>query len=195
MAEDEFLVETLPALMATNLNSNNFPWNGVAPFLIKRWELPIPVKVNGESRAITAMNEIERQLNMEIFDRKSIDAVPDSEVSRGLIISVGTAYAPPGSNPQHACGSVSAEVNSGHWPSPSATENGVMSYRLYISLDNAFCEADLEVVIHEFGHAMGMGAHFEGFGDGPPISDLFWNVLRTIYANTPGTPMLSIRHD
>ncbi|MCW5234992.1 zinc metalloprotease [Verminephrobacter eiseniae] len=50
-----------------------------------------------------------------------------------------------------------------------------------------------EIVIHEVGHALGLGAHFKGFGDSDgPIGTAFWPVLATLYANPIGTPKASV---
>jgi len=190
---DDSVAKTLEALNVTNLSSSGFPWNGAAPGLLKRWELPIPVKTGGDSRAIAAIDEIERQLGRVIFDRTSIVNLPDASITRGIIVSVGTAYLPPGtSNPAAYCANASSGPNQGGWPFPAATTRGVMAFRMYVNLDNPFCKADQSIAVHEFGHALGMGVHFEGFGFGPAISSLFWRVLRTIYANAPGTPAASI---
>lgn len=57
------------------------------------------------------------------------------------------------------------------------------------------CTMDLDTVIHEFGHALGLWTHFDGFGEdadgktGPPISPAFWDVLATLYAHPPCTPI------
>jgi hypothetical protein len=184
---------TRAALTTTNLEANGFPWNGAAPGLLKRWELPIPVKTNGDTRANDAMDAIERELGPGIFDRTSIASTPDNEITRGIVVSVGTAFLPAGAtNPASYCANVAAAPRASGWAFPAATARGVMSYRLYVNLDNPFCKADVSIAIHEFGHALGMGVHFEGFGYGPAISTLFWRVLRTIYNNAPGTPAASI---
>lgn len=184
---------TLAALTQTNLASSGFPWNGAAPGRLKRWELPIPVKTNGDARAIAAMDSIESELGLAVFDRTSIAFTPDSQIIRGIVVSVGTAFLPPGTtNPANYCANVAGAPRASGWASPAASAGGVMSYRLYVNLDNPFCTADVSIAIHEFGHALGMGVHFEGFGYGPAISSLSWRVLRTMYANAPGTPAASI---
>ena len=41
---------------------------------------------------------------------------------------------------------------------------------------------------HEFGHALGLAYHFDGFGgDGPAIASTFWDVLATLYGNPQST--------
>jgi len=180
------------SLEATNVSSKGFPWAGEQSGFLKRWALPIPVKLNGDARAIAAVDEIERQLGQTIFDRTAIASLPDTQIVRGLIVSIGTSYVPPGSSgPCDGAGGVSGSPNSGSYPSPFL-RGAEISTRLYINLDNSGCIASQDVTTHEFGHALGMGAHYEGFGDGPAISPLFWRVLRTIHANPIGTPSPSI---
>lgn len=190
--EDDSAGTVRSTLDATNISSNGFPWGGQQPGVLKRWSLPIPVKLNGDSRAVTAVDEIERQLGQTIFDRASIASTPDDQVVRGLIVSKGTSYVPPGSS--SACdgaGGVAGAPNSGGYPT-AFLKGAEISARLYVNLDNPGCVASQEVTTHEFGHALGMGQHYDGFGNGQPISPLFWRVLRTMYANPIGTPSASI---
>lgn len=175
----------------SNLSSSGFPWAGVADGKIKRWDVEnqglIPVKINGEARAITAMDEIEEVLGRIIFDRTSIANTPDNEITRGLIVSVGTAIGPGGVVDSNTCGMVSGYIGDTSYPSNFCNENGVINTKLYVHFDSAGCTADLKVVIHEFGHALGVAGHFDGFGIGDAINGNFWNVLYNIYANEIGT--------
>jgi len=180
------------SLSVTNLESSGFPWGGQQSGVLKRWNLPIPVKLNGDARATASVDEIERQLGQTIFDRITIAGLPDNQIRRGLIVSVGTSFVPPGSsNPCQGAGNVAGAPNTGGYPFPFL--NGAeITARLYINLDNPGCTASQEVTTHEFGHALGMGSHYDGFGNGPAISPLFWGVLRTMYANPIGTSSSSI---
>lgn len=190
----------LSDLVASNLASAGFPWDGVSFVgVAKRWDTttPIPVKTNGEVRAGPAMDAIEAKLGRILFDRTSIAATANSSVTRGIIFSQGTAMAPVGTPIANNCGNVGSAPNAGGYPPGFLVPGsaGVISTVLYLNLDSPVaggCVASAEVVIHEFGHALGLGAHFAGFGDGPPISTDFWSALATLYGNPIGTPTASM---
>lgn len=182
----------LSDLKLTNLDSDGFPWGFVFSGVNKRWSLPIPVKINGESRAGPAMDAIEAKLGMTVFDRTSIASTPDSSITRGIIFSKGTAYvgAPP---LQNWCANVSSGPNeSAYPPNFLISPIGEISTVLYVNYDSPYCTASSDVAVHELGHALGLGSHFYGFGDGPPISTDFWSVLATLYGNPIGTPTASM---
>ena len=179
-------------LDTSNLTSTGFPFNGQYPGVTKRWNLPIPVKTNGEIRAAPAMDAIEAKLGYVVFDRTSLVNIDESNIVRGVIFRQRTAYLPPSANPQSYCANVSNAPFSGGWPANMLTTPGVLSARFYVNLDNPQCTANADIVIHEIGHALGMANHFKGFGDGPSISADFWNVMATLYANPAGTAKASI---
>jgi hypothetical protein len=170
-AEDTSDAATRQALQVTNLNVG--PTGGGA---LKRWSLPIPVKTNNVPRATQAMNAIEGRLGVTVFDRTSIAGEPDDSINRGLIVSVGTA-------PQTSiCGAAD----------PGDGASNEISAKIFIHLDSAACIASQDATTHEFGHALGMYNHFQNFGNGAPIGELFWRVLRTIYSNPVGTPAANV---
>ena len=179
-------------LDTTNISSAGFPWNGKFAGVDKRWKLPIPVKINGETRAAPAMDALEAKLGYVIFDRTSLANVSESAITRGVIFKQGTSYLPAGANPQSYCANVSDAPNSGGWPANSLVAPGELSARLYVNLDNPQCIASADIVIHEIGHSMGLGSHFQGFGNPDAISQDFYTVLATLYANPIGTPRASM---
>lgn len=193
-------VASSPAVVLGFVNSTNicncgFPWGADYDGQLKRWSIPIPVKTNGDARAVTAMDAIEAKLGMVIFDRTSIENTPDGSITRGIIFSKGTAYSPPGTPPANNCGNVASAPNQGGYPATFLIPQGEISTTLYANLDSPIaggCIASPDVVIHEFGHAMGMGPHFQGFGIGSAISPDFWSVLDTIYSNPIGTTLANI---
>lgn len=74
-------------LSSSNIDSTGFPWSpGVGAGITKRWNLLIPVKTNGEARAVTAMNTVEQRLGYTIFDRTSIEATANDAITRGRFI-------------------------------------------------------------------------------------------------------------
>lgn len=178
---------------ATNIANSGFPWSGRFAGVVKRWTLPIPVKTNGEPRAVPAMDAIEAKLGYVVFDRTSIAAADEATITRGIVFRQGTSYLPAGANPQAYCANVARAPFDGSWPSTFMFAPGEISARLYVNLDNPQCTASADIVIHEIGHALGMGAHFKGFGDGDgPIGPAFWSVLATLYASPIGTPKASV---
>ena len=68
---------------------------------------------------------------------------------------------------------------------PFYETTGRINTVLYVHIGSAECqnEITLNLVIHEVGHALGLGPHFEGFGYGPAVDGNFWNVLYTLYHN------------
>jgi hypothetical protein len=184
--------EVLALADATNIASSGFPWSGRFAGVVKRWTLPIPVKTNGEPRAVPAMDAIEAKLGYVVFDRTSIASADEATITRGLIFRQGTSYLPAGANPQSYCANVARAPFDGGYPSTFMFAPGEISARLYVNLDNPQCTASADIVIHELGHALGMGAHFAGFGDDDAIGAAFWPVLATLYGNPIGTPKGSV---
>ena len=179
-------------LRKTNLESNRFPWvSGLANGRTKRWDIEheglIPVKLNGSTLGKGAIKEIEAVLQMSIFDKTSIADLPDDKITRGIIVSEGTALGPNGFITKSTCGHVSALPTTTSYPNGFYDDDGKINTRLYINLSSKKCTASLEIAIHEFGHALGLGSHFSGFGSGDAISPAFWQVLDTLYHNAIGT--------
>lgn len=176
----------------TNLDSNRFPWiAGLAQARTKRWYIEhdglIPVKMNGSALAQDAIEKIESVLQMPIFDTTSIANLPDDQITRGIIVSEGTAIGPNGAITKYTCGHVSARPETTSYPKDFYDSNGTINTRLYVNLSSNKCTASVEITIHEFGHALGLGNHFTGFGSGDIISPSFWQVLYTLYHNQVGT--------
>jgi len=192
----------LSNLQSTNLNSYDSSRDGyweVEPEpvpsdtdgLLKRWAYEtglIPVQLNGSTVATQALDEIENKLGLILFDRFSLDGIAAGNISRGIIVSEGTAVGPGGPS----CGNVSVGPNETNWFFGFYDSTGEISATVYVNLGSAGCQADLGIAIHEFGHALGAATHFVGFGIGPPIDNNFWNVLYNIYNNNVGTPEVEL---
>jgi hypothetical protein len=183
----------LANIKSTNLDSNKSPWiaKSAAHGMLKRWDIEnngvIAVKLNGAAHASTALDKIEEILGFQVFDRTSIANTPDDQITRGLIVSQGTAINPSGGVDENTCGMVSAGIGTTSRPQNFYSETGEINTVLYVHLSSSRCTADLPVTIHEFGHALGLGQHFNGFGDGDPINENFWNVLYNLYHNPIGS--------
>ncbi len=156
---------------------------------LKRWPVEtslIPVKTNDSSEAIYAMDLIEATLGMTIFDRISIADTPDDAITRGLIVSMGTAVSENNEVDGYTCialTSVPGQYEGGYgWLDIDSNNN--LSMKVYLNIGSSECIFDLnETAIFEFGHCMGVLNTFPGFGEEALIRTEFWNVLKTLYAN------------
>lgn len=179
-----------PDLVVSNLSNTGFPYESlsVASGHTKRWELPIPVKHKNDPRLLKAMRRIEWRLGRPIFDRDSLVEVPDNQIQAGIIFSNGTALGPNGPEKKYV-GHVSDCPSRPNYPPAFVQSNGTIKARFYLNLDNTEGgRAKVAHVIHELGHAMGLGRHFPGFGEGNKIIGCrFWNALRLLYSHPPGT--------
>jgi hypothetical protein len=176
-------------LQTTNLSAAAFPWGGIADGKLKRWPYEsglIPVKTNGSSEALYALNLIESTLGKIIFDRTSIATANDADITRGLIVSMGTAVGPGGVVNSSSCGNVSALPGATNYPAGFVDASGSINAKLYINIGSTGCAAENRIAVHEIGHAIGLGSHFSGYGLGDVIGGNFWNVLKTLYFNPVG---------
>jgi len=67
------------------------------------------------------------------------------------------------------------------------SQNGIKSNPVYVNLGNGHCDVTQAIVVHEFGHTLGLANHFNGFGIGNSTSMVFWDVLATLYGNPQST--------
>jgi len=58
---------------------------------------------------------------------------------------------------------------------------------------NGRCNVTQEIVTHEFGHALGLANHFDGFGTNDTSSTAFWDVLATLYSNPQSTVTANLK--
>ncbi len=128
------------------------------------------------------------------YNRKLAGLVTLTEVSSApasggyLRVSYLTSYVPTGStNYSGFCANVSTGANQGDVVFPDSTTGTFNNAVAWINLGNGHCDVTQDIVTHEVGHALGLGAHFNGFGDGDSISTAFWDVLATVYANPVNT--------
>lgn len=102
-------------------------------------------------------------------------------------VSYGTSYVLPGSTDYAAyCANVATGPSTGSMIMPD-NQNGIFSNTVFINLGNGRCNVTQEIVTHEFGHALGLANHFDGFGTNDTSSTAFWDVLATLYSNPQST--------
>lgn len=159
----------------------------------------IPVKMNGVIHAEEALNNIEAKLGYTLFDRTSIAATPDDDVTYGLIFRQGTALGPSGEPSANNCGHVGNRDGGTtyelDWYKSDGTIDTVLTVNIGSSHPDADqnCIVDVGLVVHETMHALGMGVHFDGFGNCGGCgyydhqNDQAYNVLHNIYYHVPLT--------
>lgn len=102
-------------------------------------------------------------------------------------VSYGTSYVLPGSTDYAAyCANVATGPSTGSMIMPDS-QNGIFSNPVFINLGNGRCNVTQDIVTHEFGHALGLANHFDGFGTNDTSSTAFWDVLATLYSNPQST--------
>lgn len=143
-----------------------------------------------EQEYASKVNQSISQINNKLAGALVLEAVTAIPRSGNYIrVSYDTAYVPPGStNYSSFCANVSTGPRLGTPISPDRN-NGIAA-PVYLNLGNGRCNVSQDIVTHEFGHALGLANHFDGFGanNTPPISSEFWDVLATLYGNPRSTP-------
>lgn len=151
--------------------------------------VPPPVNANATELdyATKTKNSI-AQINSKLTGLIVIEAVSTiPQTGRYIQVSYGTSYVPPGAtNYSSYCANVSTGPNLGNVIQPDNL-NGIGTNVVYLNLGNGRCDVTQDIVTHEFGHALGLSNHFNGFGNGPAISTAFWDVLSTLYGNPQAT--------
>lgn len=168
---------------------------------IKHWKhdpdagVLIPVKIDSVINVSTALDRIEAKMGYLLFDRESIEGLPDEEIHYGLIFREGTAIGPDGEPDKNNCGYVGAKDGNpryeNDWQDTDGTPKVALSVNIGNGLKDSNCKPTVGLVIHEVMHALGMQGHFEGFGWGKNLkheNDLAYTVLYNIYHHEPGTP-------
>jgi hypothetical protein len=152
----------------------------------------IPAPANGnttEQDYAAKVNVSIAQMNAKLNGWLVLEAVAALPSSGNYIrVSYGTSYVPPGStNYAGYCANVATGPSIGNVIQPDSA-NGIASSPVYVNLGNGHCDVTQGMVSHEFGHALGLANHFEGFGTGDAISTAFWDVLATLYGTPQSTP-------
>ena len=167
-------------------------WNGIsnaAPVI--NVYIPAPsndVETALADKARTAIADINRKTS----NRTVLTEVSQEPVSGGYMrVSYNTSYVPQGGNPASYCANVSTGPSIGTPIQGDPSTFDLNNVVAWINLGNNSCTVHQDIVTHEFGHALGLGWHFDGFGNGDAIDSKFWDVLTTLYANPVGTPYLN----
>lgn len=196
------------AAFKTNFNSFFFPYGNASENTIfstlsslKKWQtieergiddpLLIPVQINGVRFVSEALDNIERIVGYTLFDRDSLNGVSKEDITYGIVFSAGTALGPQNIQGDPFCGHVGGTDGTVDYPEDWYNDQGFIDVALQVNIDNGTgnCRIEEGIVRHEILHALGMGQHFTGFGEGnrPFDNPLLSTVLNMLYNNTAGT--------
>lgn len=162
------------------------------PGRVKRWALdegPIPVFLANDARAGAAVALINKVLERPVLNL--VSSLGRAAVPRaGLVVSPGTAARNPAKRREICIGNVSSGKGRTGWDGDTVDGDGRFQRLLCINIDSPEGrKATFDQVVHEFGHALGLGDHFPGFAepDGAPAVDYaFWAALVRLYQLSPG---------
>lgn len=151
----------------------------------------IPTPAAGDTTAqdyAAKANAAVSLINTKLSGLLALDATATRPTSGNFIeVSYGTSYVPPGSTDYASyCANVATGPSTGSMIMPDK-QNGIFSSPVYLNLGNGHCTVTQEIVTHEFGHALGLANHFDGFGTNDTTSTAFWDVLATLYSNPQST--------
>ena len=186
-------------LIQSNVGAGCFPGWHQSKSIISRWNLPVPVLVPaGVDEAVQdvineGLAEIKQRLKKEMF------VFCDRLAGTGIEIQWGNALGRPDQDiGPNDCGHVGGyPPDDLVYPQNFRKNDGEIVGPLVVHLWQPKCRRSVsgmkEIVIHEFGHALGLGSHFKGFGDGPAISPTFWSVLNCLYDLPLGTDLGTLK--
>jgi hypothetical protein len=172
----------------------NFTWRWQAPPeqpVLVYLEPPTASGPDYASETHQAIDAINRKLKGRLV-LQTTTGIP--EVDNYIHVSYGTSYVEDGDY-QNCLANVATAKHCKRQILPSA-EHGIASRPVHMNLGNPYFGVSVDIVIHEFGHALGLARHFEGFGepeDGPPFDEPFWAALATLYAHPHGTAMKKLK--
>lgn len=177
------------------VKSSNIDFKSSNPRRPGTWRWPEIVDVyipepsgDKERNYATMVNKSIEQINTKLHGLLELRPTNSPPRVNHIRVSYETSYVDPNAkNYQDYCANVSTGPNLGNVIQPDP-RNGIASNPVWINLGNGRCCVTQDIVTHEFGHALGLAEHFNGFdGDGPAISSAFWDVLATLYNHPPST--------
>ena len=169
----------------TNSSAGTVRWTGTNN-LSPQIPVYIPTPTNATETDFAAKVRVAMtDTNSKTGDRIRFSEVSTEPTSGGYFrISYLTAYVPQGSTDYASyCANVSTGPSVGNVIQSDVTTNNYNNTTAWINLGNGVCNVTQEIVTHEFGHALGLRNHFDGFGNGDAISTAYWDVLTTLYGN------------
>lgn len=169
-------------------------------YKVKRWDIDpdsglyIPVQINGVRYVEETLDLIEDKMGFQMFDRTSLVGLAPEDIHAGLIFREGTAKGPEDKADPSSCGHVGDKDSSVNFPynwyGYSGTNEAVLSVNIgSVPGGGQNCTVDAGLVFHEVLHALGMGYHFQGFGESPQgvrlnhINRVALTVLYNMYHN------------
>lgn len=148
----------------------------------------IPVPSNTvEQDLANKVNVAISTYNSKLGAYVTLQAVNTMPTTTTNFIQIGynSSWIPPGSTDYNSyCSNVSDVYGAGSTMNP--TVRNTIENPIYVNLGNNHCAVTQDIVNHEFGHALGMGVHFDVFGN-TKSPDNFWDVLATLYGNPIAT--------
>lgn len=181
-------IDFLPVIYPVNRPAGTWRWPSTPNQHVLVY-IPVPASGNTTEQdyASKAQNAI-TQINTKLRNLLVLEPVSAMPANGNFIqVGYGTSFVPVGSTDyQSYCANVSEGPNMGNLIQPDS-QNGIKSNPVYVNLGNGYCEVTQAIVVHEFGHALGLANHFNGFGIGDSTSTAFWDVLTTLYGNPQST--------
>lgn len=132
----------------------------------------------------------------------------DTNISYGVIVSIGTSVGPSNGNisAQQGCSNVSVGPRTTNNYHTIDTEAGFYAKKTvkWINIGDGKCDVKEDQVVHEFAHSLGMYRHIDCYftdginrasscADAPSWSPIAEDVLRAIYRNPGNTPYSEVR--
>lgn len=186
-------IDFLPIIYPINRQAGTWRWPSTTNQHVLVY---IPAPGSGNATEQDYANKVQNaitQINTKLTSFLVLEPVSAMPANGNFIqISYSTSFIPVGSTDyQSFCANVSEGPNIGNVIQPDS-QNGIKSKPVYVNLGNGQCDVTQAIVVHEFGHALGLANHFNGFGIGDSISTAFWDVLATLYGNPQSTTAQSL---